>query len=755
MPGLARFIPRQLWANPSPTEYIPKECRPVRLRSGGLLNIGNDTLITLVQDALFQPECSDYQNLNVNASGFNISVIDDREPYYSSTSPQIYAIAAATVVSYMLLIILFITPRTFFVGGARGGSGFLGRRGMINGASGSTSVIGVGSRPWLQKVAALTVAVSLTIASVDTFRIAEQQYDGGYQDATALTDAVADGLEIRIVRVISDTCLWLAQAQTLIRLFPRHKEKVMIKWTAFALILLDLIFSILNGFVYGNPKTRPRSFVDTVPALNYLFTIALSILYMAWVLYYSISKSRFAFFHPKMRNIGLMAVLSLTAVLIPVLFFVLDIAKPNVSGWGNYVRWVGAAAASVVVWEWVERIEALERDENKDGILGREIFDGDEMLEDTRSAPTTRYPGHNDGGAPTARTWARRRESSGLGTTSGWSGVTSIATRLGQNTFQQYHRRLPRYRRDARSANKAVQKGGQASGFLMQSATPPPTTVSPVSRADNTSAASTVYQIHYHSANEATPPIREAIEVPAAYSDGHCHSIAEDRQSSHENQAQESPNTKSTAVILNRPLQPWQRLSNPFKRQRSSPPVEVSQALSNRDQTMPSDYDQSLFQTNPKRSGMLDKFRNKNKRKAEDIPLPVTVIPWQPRGVAYLESLENRTDSPDATVKQSASLPQNAGKRRAMDEPPDAVADAVESMRRSTPANPPPSSSASMPVSAILRKYGGSPSQQSGPPSHSSISQISPLAEMSGHSDCTRIAPADRQQNIHFHPPFE
>ena len=720
MPGLAHLTPRQLWANPSPTEYIPKECRPVRLRSGGLLNIGNDTLITLAQDALFQPECSDYQNLNVNASGFNISVIDDREPYYSSTSPQIYAIAAATVVSYMLLIILFITPRTFFVGGAGGGSGFLGRRGMISGASGSTSVIGVGSRPWLQKVAALTVAVSLTIASVDTFRIAEQQYDGGYQDATALTDAVADGLEIRVVRVISDTCLWLAQAQTLIRLFPRHKEKVMIKWTAFALILLDLIFSILNGFVYGNPKTRPRTFVDTVPALNYLFTIALSILYMAWVLYYSISKRRFAFFHPKMRNIGLMAVLSLTAVLIPVLFFVLDIAKPNVSGWGNYVRWVGAAAASVVVWEWVERIEALERDENKDGILGREIFDGDEMLEETRSAPTTRDLGQSDGGAATAGTWARRREGSGVGTTSGWTGMTSIATRLVQNPFQQYQRRLPRYRREARSASKTVQKGGQASGFLTQSATPPPTTVSPVSRTDTTSAASTVYRVHYHPTNVATPPIREAIEAPGAYSDGHCLSIAEDRHSSHEHQDQESLATKSKSVRSNRPMQPWQRVSNPFKRQRSSPPVEVSQALSNRDQIMPSNYDQSLLQANPRRSGMLDKFRNKNKRKAEDIPLPVTVIPWQPRGAAYLDSLENRTDSPDATVKQSVGLHQNVGKRRAMDQPPDAVTDAVESMRRLTPANPPPSSSASLPVSAIPRKDGGSPSQQYGPSSHRS-----------------------------------
>lgn len=271
----------------------------MRLPSGGMLNIGNDSIITLVQDALYQPACNDHPNLNLSASGYNISNVNDQDPFYASTLPQIYAIAAATIVSYMLLIILFITPRTFFVGGAGGGGGFLGRRGMISGASGSTSVIGIGGRPWLQKVAALTVAVSLTIATVDTLKVAEDQYNAGYQDVTSLTRSVSNGLEIRVVRVISNTSLWLAQAQTLIRLFPRHKEKVIIKWTAFALILLDVIFSILNSFAYGNVRTRPRTFVDTVPALNYLFAIALSILYMAWVLYYAISKRRFAFFISK------------------------------------------------------------------------------------------------------------------------------------------------------------------------------------------------------------------------------------------------------------------------------------------------------------------------------------------------------------------------------------------------------------------------------------------------------------------------
>ena len=292
---------------------------------------------------------------------------------------------------------LLITPRTFFVGGPGGGGGLLGGRGLISGASGRTSVIGIGGRPWLQKVAALTVAISLTIATVDTFKVASEQYATGYMSGTKLRNAVAGGRLIKAVRVISDTFLWLAQVQTLIRLFPRHKEKVIIKWLGSALIVCDTTFSILNSFVFVPSHSRS---IDAIPTISYLFQLALTVLYAAWIVYYALTKRRFAFYHYKMRNISLVALLALVAVLVPIVFFVLDISNPNLAGWGDYVRWVGAAAASVVVWEWVERIEALERDDRKDGVLGREIFDGDEMLDITPLGPVER--GHRRRPGPQA-----------------------------------------------------------------------------------------------------------------------------------------------------------------------------------------------------------------------------------------------------------------------------------------------------------------------------------------------------------------
>ena len=209
-------------------------------------------------------------------------------------------------------------------------------------------------------------------------------------EAREVRRRVVGGTFIRVGRIISDLFLWLAQVQTLIRLFPREREKVIIKWAGFCLILLDTIFSILQTFV--SPLSHdPDSFLDAIPALSYLFQIALSLLYASCVLYYSVAKRRYSYFYPPLfsrsppgskqyggRSIILVAALSIASVLTPTVFFVLDIAQKDLAGWGDYVRWVGAASASAVVWEWVDRIEGLEREECKAGVLGREVFDEDE-----------------------------------------------------------------------------------------------------------------------------------------------------------------------------------------------------------------------------------------------------------------------------------------------------------------------------------------------------------------------------------------
>ncbi|KAG4434980.1 hypothetical protein IFR05_009534 [Cadophora sp. M221] len=635
-------------ARPSRTSTATStpHCTPFTLPSNGLLTLGVGNVITLTSDAIFQPECTGSSDTILAGAG-SPSWTDFRDPFYASTIPECYALAAATVIAYMLVIMLFITPRTFL----REGAVVLGRRGFTNGPSASDAGIGIGGRPWLQKVAALTVAISLTIATADTFRVAEEQYEVGYMDAAALQSKVEDGLELKIIRVISDTFLWLAQAQTLIRLFPRQREKIIIKWTAFALISLDVLFSILNNFVY-NGNSRPHSFVDAIPALAYLFQLALSLLYAAWVIYYSITKKQFAFYHVQMKNMCLVSLLSLVSVLIPVVFFVLDISQPSLAGWGDYVRWVGAAAASVVVWEWVERIEALERDDKKDGVLGREVFDGDEMF-DANSTSNDHWKNRNSG----------KGDDGDHG--GGGGAITSSNGRSWPSVAGLAHRYRPRARQDVENGKTRGdgttrnKRGPRPRPPLWP--TRPPAAATPISRTDSASAESTVYAIRYHPISEATPPVRENTRDSMRPTEMSRHNSAEVirapslRRDSSDDLEKKSIVERMEEGYGTEPPPPqqtstWDAIAkaNPFRRRGREPPPQVSAQTAKTQEAANVHGPSSVWDVRARledfAATQAEKLRDKNRASNTVGPLPVTVIPAPPRRrdlAATLEELED------------------------------------------------------------------------------------------------------------------
>ncbi|KAI4932692.1 hypothetical protein J4E85_003090 [Alternaria conjuncta] len=639
-----------------------QHCPSYKLPAHGTIEISPGNTITLDQNAVFRPLCTNTatQQGNIDdGTGGITSVADMRDPFHASITPQAYATGAATVIAWMLVIMLIITPRTFFVGNASGRSGLMGRRGMISGATGSGSIIGVGSRPWLQKAAALTVAISLTLATADTFKIAERQYEEGFIDAMELRDQVVAGMEIKVSRVVSDIFLWLAQVQTLIRLFPRHKEKVIIKWVGFALILLDIAFSCLNSFGPYENQRRPAHFDTAIPALSYLFQLSLSMLYAAWVMYYAITKRRYAFYHSMMWNMSVVALLSIIAILTPVVFFITDIANYTIAGWGDYFRWVGAAAASVIVWEWVERIEALEREERKDGILGREIYDGDDMLDNTPS--DSKWPSKRKGQLSEKDQKKSGGSSGGFGVgafTSAHAGrFNDLAQRFGRKMTES-PRAEARKKRTIhipapppvvrRSASAA--RGDRNSRAYVRVQTPPPVPViaSPVSRTDTTSADSTVYTVRYHPISDTPVNPRHA---PADDRPGNREPQPQTQDSSQEPQAQpadpEDPEKGGELEpVTSRSRFQWQALGNPFRRKGRTPPKELQ-----RGQVIePLAVDDVAANIPPRNYNGLaladrlgtfaaqqgEKLRSKKKPGSQhETTLPVTIIPAQPRGQTW------------------------------------------------------------------------------------------------------------------------
>jgi hypothetical protein len=659
---------------------ILQPCDPTTLAPGAILSLNPTLTMTLTDTAVFTPACTGTVETDATGSLTNSSFFaDNRDPFYASMTPQVYATGAATVLSWMLVLTLLITPRTFFVGGPGGRSGLLGRNGMISGATGGASVIGVGSRPWLQKVAALTCAISLTIATADTFKVAEQQYQSGFMDASVIRSKVVAGLEIKISRVVSDIFLWLAQVQTLIRLFPRHKEKVIIKWVGFALIILDMVFSCINasgGYNVG----RPQDYDDPIPALNYLFQIALSILYAMWVLYYAYIKRQYAFYHRMMWNVSLVAFISVIAVLTPVIFFALDISNEDIAGWGDYFRWVGAAAASVIVWEWVERIEAIEREEKKDGILGREIFDGDDVIEvsawdgpDSGSGDlrNRRHKGDDDLPPDDKPALTKRQKV---------SRALKPVRRLGHIDpyvasnipLQDRPKRM-----DSDDSGPPFQKETEPREQTVQ--IPPRAASTPGSRTDTTSAASTVYAVRYHPNSESHWDPSESGPGPIARSP-----IAEDsteydsprlQSASSMHTYSEQDRTKLIqAPSASVPRNMWNSISRTIFRHDPTPPPEVvrsAQEAESMSRPQPAITPQPQPATGIRglrsRIGMFaaeqgDRFRDRRGGHPDDTPLPVTVIPAQRRGPAWTpEALSSEQGSSGWTRLGTAHSAHDSG----------------------------------------------------------------------------------------------
>lgn len=637
---------------PTPTatisSYLDNCSSKFILPSGGVLSLHDGEIVTLTAPATFRPTCTSVAPPAIINGGGQLSVdqtageentvtnLPTRDPFFASTFPQCYALAATTVIAYTLVIMLFITPRSFLDGGVV----VLGRRGFTSGGTGGPNI---GGRPWLQKVAALTVAISLTIATASTFHVAQRQYSDGYSNAVEIQSTVLGGTELKVIRIISGTFLWLAQAQTLIRLFPRQREKVIIKWTAFALVTLDVVFQCLNSFLYTtNGNTRPRSFTEAVPALSYLFELSLGVLYAAWVLYYSLMKKQYAYYHQRMRNICVVATLSVMAVLVPVVFFIMDISKPEFIGWGDYVRWVGAAAASVIVWEWVERIEALEREEKKDGILGREVFDGDEML-DTVPAdyawPRRRRKGNNGDGESAGGGNRSITQGSASGRGGIWPTQNGARARAGGS--------LAGEEVDTEPSNHDRIRFSQPPLWPSR----PAPAVTPVSRTDTPSAASTEYAVRFRPLTETTSRTtpRPRGQTLQSRSSSPTHT---DESSGHPTGGQAA----EAAPETDRHGERWRTLAQGLGSRPSPANKEVRRG---HDSASRWDIKARLEEFAVTQA---DKIRDKIKPPINTDNLPVTVVPAPPRRGAALaqlledEELELQPTSGSPSAAQSSHM---------------------------------------------------------------------------------------------------
>jgi hypothetical protein len=335
----------------------------------------------------------------------------------------------------------------------------------------------------------------------------------------------------------------------------------------------------------------------------------------------------------------------------------------------------------------------LEREEKKDGILGRQVFDGDETLEidaqdsswsiKRKSSKDDSEKSASGGSAGSGGSGGARRGGGGGGRQQGfgWPGVSAIAgqTRGG-------HGERPARRNEQDSARALRETTTRPPIWPSQ----PPPAITPVSRSDTASAASTVYAVRYHAPSDSTrspdPQGQQNLELSRQNSSPTSHPSSDGPNSANASPAQGAPAPHSGAgtrgnlndqvaqpvprrpaadlegnriapasALASTPSQPARRtaiqISSPPPRgvnEQPAPSEALTQTHTQNSTQEPRDWSrrgQGQGRWNIRgrfeefAANQADKLREKMRPTPDTQSLPVTVIPAPPRRGAALQQV--------------------------------------------------------------------------------------------------------------------
>lgn len=262
--------------------------------------------------------------------------LHDSVPFYGSVTPFAYSISATTIMAWLLFILLIIAQKR---------------------------------RPLFQKIAVCALGVTLTAVLAQSSDVLRRQYKQGYQNIHGLLVEVTRGLTFEILDVISTTLLWLAHLQVVLRLFQEPQYRFLILGVGALLVMLYVIFQCLTYFKEWADALDLADRFGAISILNYVIQYVIILVYVLAVVIYSIRKRRHAY-RPRVMAT---AIISLLACVSPLVFTSMCISSYWFEGWATFVNRICSAAASVVVWGWLDAIERSEKDEQKTGVMGRKL----------------------------------------------------------------------------------------------------------------------------------------------------------------------------------------------------------------------------------------------------------------------------------------------------------------------------------------------------------------------------------------------
>ncbi|CAN6640275.1 hypothetical protein TRVA0_018S00562 [Trichomonascus vanleenenianus] len=316
---------------------------------------GDQQTLTITNSGLFIVNgCTEGINLA------QVAAIETRDPFYGSVAPIAYTSAATTVMSWLLLLLLFVSQK---------------------------------KRPWLQKIATLGVAVTLTASLAAITSNLEEQYNRGYQDADELRQYVYGGIAFQILMVISSVALWMAHIQVTLKLFQTPREKHIIYATGAVLVITDAVLQCCSDFVHP-VDTYSERFSNGLYIATLVVELVIVTIYALAVILYTVRKRKYAYSWSTFP----VATLSLAAMISPLVFNILGMASYWFAAWTGFASRVCSAASNVVVWDWLDAIERRQKEAQQKAFMGKKLSKtgARHLEEDTNEGTSSGGSGSND-----------------------------------------------------------------------------------------------------------------------------------------------------------------------------------------------------------------------------------------------------------------------------------------------------------------------------------------------------------------------
>lgn len=339
---------QEIWREPYTSSYSVSACNPITLEPGTFI-IGDTTVVVPPEATnlpVFHPLCLHGRPVAGTVPISETSIVSNQADAWKawissgggfsfSVVPLMYSIAASSATCWLLTLIVL---------------GFQYKR------------------PLLYKLSLLCASTYLLVVLITFTNILNDQFDNGFLDSIDLRHQLRESTKLNALNLAFNTILYLAQVQTAMTLFNRQKEKRMVLW-------LGVSLTIIAQTIWGISIFHPASAFHSLPAFAYLVQIAMGVLFTGCVLYYAITNPQ-STLHPSML---LLSFLAIVAAASPIILFIVDLVNVWVIDWTDAISWVTTMLSIVTVREWSDRVYRLERHREKNGILGRQLYEDDDV----------------------------------------------------------------------------------------------------------------------------------------------------------------------------------------------------------------------------------------------------------------------------------------------------------------------------------------------------------------------------------------